>query len=101
MLRSLVGSEMCIRDRGLAVHREDVDLADAARPWARRPQAGREDAVPLAPCLLYTSDAADDLPCVDLGGRRIIKTKMSPKRRYPTPTSIYSTHAYPTPLHTL
>src|SRR5450756_2862886 len=21
-------------------------------------------------CLLYTSDAADDLPCVDLGGRR-------------------------------
>ena len=26
-------------------------------------------------CLLYTSDAADDLPCVDLGGRRIIKKK--------------------------
>src|SRR5450756_2465728 len=25
-----------------------------------------------ATCLLYTSDAADDLPCVDLGGRRII-----------------------------
>src|SRR5450756_2888543 len=23
-------------------------------------------------CLLYTSDAADDLLCVDLGGRRII-----------------------------
>src|SRR5680860_700564 len=23
------------------------------------------------PCLLYTSDAADDLLCVDLGGRRI------------------------------
>ncbi len=27
------------------------------------------------PCLLYTSDAADDTPCVDLGGRRIIKKK--------------------------
>src|SRR5450756_2672117 len=27
------------------------------------------------PCLLYTSDAADDLLCVDLGGRRIIKKK--------------------------
>ena len=27
----------------------------------------------LEPCLLYTSDAADDTPCVDLGGRRIIK----------------------------
>src|SRR5665213_4541003 len=24
-------------------------------------------------CLLYTSDAADDLLCVDLGGRRIVK----------------------------
>ena len=24
-------------------------------------------------CLLYTSDAADDLLCVELGGRRIIK----------------------------
>eukprot|EP00831_Metopus_contortus_P060260 TRINITY_DN52162_c0_g1_i1.p1 TRINITY_DN52162_c0_g1~~TRINITY_DN52162_c0_g1_i1.p1 ORF type:complete len:169 (-),score=31.84 TRINITY_DN52162_c0_g1_i1:68-574(-) len=28
-------------------------------------------------CLLYTSDAADDTPCVDLGGRRIIKKKKS------------------------
>ena len=26
-------------------------------------------------CLLYTSDAADDLLCVDIGGRRIIKKK--------------------------
>ena len=26
-------------------------------------------------CLLYTSDAADDLLCVDLGGSRIIKKK--------------------------
>ena len=33
--------------------------------WRRRGQ----------PCLLYTSDAADDLLCVDLGGRRIIKKK--------------------------
>ena len=28
-------------------------------------------------CLLYTSDAADDLLCVDLGGRRSIKNKTS------------------------
>src|SRR5450756_2929358 len=33
-------------------------------------------AVTLSPCLLYTSDAADDLLCVDLGGRRIIKKKI-------------------------
>eukprot|EP00831_Metopus_contortus_P052818 TRINITY_DN4435_c0_g1_i4.p1 TRINITY_DN4435_c0_g1~~TRINITY_DN4435_c0_g1_i4.p1 ORF type:complete len:488 (-),score=62.08 TRINITY_DN4435_c0_g1_i4:39-1502(-) len=30
-------------------------------------------------CLLYTSDAADDTPCVDLGGRRIIKKKKKNK----------------------
>src|SRR5450756_2803924 len=28
-------------------------------------------------CLLYTSDAADDLLCVDLGGRRIIQKKQT------------------------
>ena len=37
-------------------------------------------------CLLYTSDAADDLLCVDLGGPRSIKKKkknninLAPKR---------------------
>eukprot|EP00831_Metopus_contortus_P081079 TRINITY_DN8446_c0_g1_i4.p1 TRINITY_DN8446_c0_g1~~TRINITY_DN8446_c0_g1_i4.p1 ORF type:complete len:101 (+),score=15.20 TRINITY_DN8446_c0_g1_i4:227-529(+) len=31
----------------------------------------------LNSCLLYTSDAADDTPCVDLGGRRIIKKKIT------------------------
>ena len=31
-------------------------------------------------CLLYTSDAADDLLCVDLGGRRIIKKKTKKKQ---------------------
>ena len=28
-------------------------------------------------CLLYTSDAADDMQCVDLGGRRIIKKRIT------------------------
>src|SRR5450756_3127471 len=32
-------------------------------------------------CLLYTSDAADDLLCVDLGGRRIIKKKKRNKMK--------------------
>ena len=32
-------------------------------------------------CLLYTSDAADDLLCVDLGGRRIIKKKNKKKQQ--------------------
>src|SRR5680860_1869431 len=34
----------------------------------------------IGTCLLYTSDAADDLLCVDLGGRRIIKKKKKRKR---------------------
>ena len=34
-----------------------------------------------ARCLLYTSDAADDTPCVDLGGRRIIKKKKKKKKK--------------------
>ena len=38
--------------------------------WEENPKPGWYDA-----CLLYTSDAADDLLCVDLGGRRIIKKK--------------------------
>eukprot|EP00658_Telonema_sp_P-2_P032692 TRINITY_DN24143_c0_g1_i8.p1 TRINITY_DN24143_c0_g1~~TRINITY_DN24143_c0_g1_i8.p1 ORF type:complete len:106 (-),score=24.16 TRINITY_DN24143_c0_g1_i8:35-352(-) len=33
----------------------------------------------LQPCLLYTSDAADEEDSVDLGGRRIIKKKKKKK----------------------
>src|SRR5450756_1529915 len=36
-------------------------------------------------CLLYTSDAADDLLCVDLGGRRIIKKTKKPRSPPATP----------------
>src|SRR5665811_2544464 len=48
-----------------------VRILDAAerRGPASAAQALYED---LTPCLLYTSDAADDLTRVDLGGRRII-----------------------------
>ncbi|GAB5803844.1 hypothetical protein JMUB7513_28010 [Staphylococcus aureus] len=55
MQRSLVGSEMCIRDRN-----NSKDTL-AAYYYA---------------CLLYTSDAADEEDSVDLGGRRIIKKKI-------------------------
>ena len=33
------------------------------------------------PCLLYTSDAADERSSVDLGGRRIIKKRNHKKKR--------------------
>src|SRR5665213_1719144 len=45
------------------------------RAWSGEYCESREAAVMINSCLLYTSDAADDLLCVDLGGRRIIKKK--------------------------
>ena len=74
MLRSLVGSEMCIRDRvGLQVSRGLRGLMGVLIQFGgcHRCIAGDE----ALACLLYTSDAADELLCVDLGGRRIIKKK--------------------------
>ena len=41
-------------------------------------------------CLLYTSDAADDMQCVDLGGRRIIKKIFFSSRRRHTRCSSIS-----------
>ena len=38
-------------------------------------------------CLLYTSDAADDLLCVDLGGRRILKQKKKHTQQHITTMS--------------
>ena len=66
------------------------------RPWTRSGISNRgmvcdapldgPTARPMASssCLLYTSDAADDLLCVDLGGRRIIKKKKSTKQQTST-----------------
>eukprot|EP00657_Telonema_sp_P-1_P001009 TRINITY_DN1213_c0_g1_i1.p1 TRINITY_DN1213_c0_g1~~TRINITY_DN1213_c0_g1_i1.p1 ORF type:complete len:180 (+),score=60.31 TRINITY_DN1213_c0_g1_i1:179-718(+) len=45
------------------------------RKGARKNRKDESHHKPASPCLLYTSDAADDLLCVDLGGRRIIKKK--------------------------
>ena len=50
----------------LAVQNEKDDLAKEA--LTRKNEHLRR----ALDCLLYTSDAADDLLCVDLGGRRII-----------------------------
>ena len=41
----------------------------------REPLTGRLGRLRILPCLLYTSDAADERSSVDLGGRRIIKKK--------------------------
>ena len=52
------------------------DTDDIAQVIAYAHVLGAAEAVLVYPCLLYTSDAADDLLCVDLGGRRIIKKKI-------------------------
>eukprot|EP00658_Telonema_sp_P-2_P028966 TRINITY_DN22093_c0_g1_i1.p1 TRINITY_DN22093_c0_g1~~TRINITY_DN22093_c0_g1_i1.p1 ORF type:complete len:106 (+),score=24.13 TRINITY_DN22093_c0_g1_i1:157-474(+) len=98
MLRSLVGSEMCIRDRcsyqGIPSSSDDGHPLDAQQD---RTYVGcrehthtlkfiidlQSHITPLTTfkkksfriCLLYTSDAADEEDSVDLGGRRIIKKK--------------------------
>ena len=51
--------------------------AGPSRPRNWRNGPVMEAAIWAENCLLYTSDAADDLLCVDLGGRRIIKKKTS------------------------
>ena len=55
---------------------EDVHAPGAkiGPPTPAPPASGARRGVPL-PCLLYTSDAADERSSVDLGGRRIIKKK--------------------------
>ena len=68
-------SEMCIRDRADGRLRADVLEHSRVRVSGASSdgQPGRIGSVEV--CLLYTSDAADDLHCVDLGGRRILKKK--------------------------
>ena len=41
----------------------------------------REYCTKFSTCLLYTSDAADELLCVDLGGRRIINKKKKTQKK--------------------
>eukprot|EP00969_Alexandrium_andersonii_P169843 7508864-Alexandrium_andersonii.AAC.1 len=60
MSASLVGSEMCIRDRGNVFGCAPAPRArrHQVAPISRRPAPRRRE--PCA-CLLYTSDAADDM----------------------------------------
>ena len=74
MLRSLVGSEMCIRDSQVILSKPKLNT-HALYPRCKHRGIIIKINRSFNCCLLYTSDAADDLLCVDLGGRRIIKKK--------------------------
>ena len=75
VLRSLVGSEMCIRDRIASRYSPPFGSSFASRRLCTPGDILIAKKVTFWTCLLYTSDAADDLLCVDLGGRRLIKKK--------------------------
>eukprot|EP00975_Prorocentrum_lima_P032687 6864887-Prorocentrum_lima.AAC.1 len=62
MTSSLVGSEMCIRDRRQPPRRSSAKEMDNFLDYTEGGSRLRKI------CLLYTSDAADE-QCVDLGGR--------------------------------
>eukprot|EP00969_Alexandrium_andersonii_P205930 9099344-Alexandrium_andersonii.AAC.1 len=60
MSASLVGSEMCIRDR---LKRNGVDVSDTEAGYKLRATSllSHQRIELLGVCLLYTSDAADDM----------------------------------------
>ena len=61
------------------LHQRTEDFLAVLRNWPTKElEVGRivdqlKELTLIEVCLLYTSDAADDMQCVDLGGRRIIK----------------------------
>eukprot|EP00969_Alexandrium_andersonii_P191081 8440724-Alexandrium_andersonii.AAC.1 len=60
MSASLVGSEMCIRDR-ISKHGEDNAVAEMVQASQVMPELLDTVRKKLRACLLYTSDAADDM----------------------------------------
>ena len=82
---------MCIRDRAAGLE----DAAEDGHREARMVDVGvarHEDDVHGVPCLLYTSDAADERSSVDLGGRRIIKKKTAHELH--DPAALDATNSY-------
>eukprot|EP00969_Alexandrium_andersonii_P292031 12907200-Alexandrium_andersonii.AAC.1 len=61
MSASLVGSEMCIRDRPWASSPPLVACRRSLTSWGRRPPNSPYGLMDPKGCLLYTSDAADDM----------------------------------------
>eukprot|EP00969_Alexandrium_andersonii_P345582 15275288-Alexandrium_andersonii.AAC.1 len=60
MSASLVGSEMCIRDRPLPSPQKSAQELRLWKPLDTKPGSGANSRLNEA-CLLYTSDAADDM----------------------------------------
>eukprot|EP00969_Alexandrium_andersonii_P190597 8419687-Alexandrium_andersonii.AAC.1 len=61
MSASLVGSEMCIRDSPRRPYAQTSAAAELAAPPLCSAPASTRRPRRYSPCLLYTSDAADDM----------------------------------------
>eukprot|EP00975_Prorocentrum_lima_P008146 1742493-Prorocentrum_lima.AAC.1 len=61
MTSSLVGSEMCIRDRNMSTPSILALVAPCSLYGRVRHNNGQFNRNQQLPCLLYTSDAADDM----------------------------------------
>eukprot|EP00975_Prorocentrum_lima_P056193 11784125-Prorocentrum_lima.AAC.1 len=61
MTSSLVGSEMCIRDSSWDLPPDPWPEPAPRRERWQSPRAGAWEDEALPSCLLYTSDAADDM----------------------------------------
>ena len=77
---------MCIRDSPRHAHLRRASSADDLFELdGGIGRAGRDVRLVARgggdPCLLYTSDAADERSSVDLGGRRIIKKKKKKEKK--------------------
>ena len=92
---------MCIRDRRHTLRADRRPRARHSLRGTRRGRPRRPGRLRLHACLLYTSDAADDLLRVDLGGRRIIQkntpevTCSNTHSMQITPTGIRTRHRHP------
>eukprot|EP00969_Alexandrium_andersonii_P212905 9401762-Alexandrium_andersonii.AAC.1 len=61
MSASLVGSEMCIRDRMLRDEEDEKEGEKERGKEREKQQAEEKESIEEKGCLLYTSDAADDM----------------------------------------
>ena len=66
---------MCIRDSFMAEFNRNYATQDEYFMRREIFENNIKEINKINTCLLYTSDAADERSSVDLGGRRIIKTK--------------------------
>eukprot|EP00969_Alexandrium_andersonii_P117814 5211367-Alexandrium_andersonii.AAC.1 len=61
MSASLVGSEMCIRDSSVAASKPEDPSGSWGREIQSHPRRPWATSGAMGSCLLYTSDAADDM----------------------------------------